>query len=79
MAAAQTAVSGQTIIAMQQLARQIPVPSNVVDFVSRLIVATHPGIVPRRWLIATCVTAPVHAGRKRWCWARRLPPYWLAG
>lgn len=43
VAAAQTAVSGETIIAMQQLARQIPVPSNVVDFVSRLIVATHPG------------------------------------
>ncbi len=46
VAAAQTAVSGQTIIAMQQLARQIPVPSNVVDFVSRLIVATHPGNSP---------------------------------
>jgi MoxR-like ATPase len=43
VAAAQTAVSGETIIAMQQLARQIPIPSNVVDFVSRLIVATHPG------------------------------------
>jgi len=43
MAEAQTAVSGETIITMQQLARQIPVPSNVVDFVSRLIVATHPG------------------------------------
>ena len=42
-AAAQTAVSGETIIAMQQLARQIPIPSNVVNFVSRLIVATHPG------------------------------------
>ena len=40
---AQTAVSGETIIAMQQLARQIPMPSNVTDYVSRLIVATHPG------------------------------------
>ena len=45
-AEAQTAVSGETIIAMQQLARQIPIPSNVVDFVSRLIVATHPGDTP---------------------------------
>ena len=43
VAAAQTAVSGETIIAMQQLARQIPIPSNVTNFVSRLIVATHPG------------------------------------
>ncbi len=43
VAVAQTAVSGETIIAMQQLARQIPVPSNVTNFVSRLIVATHPG------------------------------------
>ena len=46
VAAAETAVSGQTIIAMQQLARQIPIPSNVVNFVSRLIVATHPGDTP---------------------------------
>ena len=46
VAEAQTAVSGETIIAMQQLARQIPVPSNVVDFVSRLIVATHPDDTP---------------------------------
>ncbi len=46
MAEAETAVSGETIIAMQQLARQIPVPSNVTDFVSRLIVATHPGDTP---------------------------------
>ncbi|MFO7683034.1 MAG: MoxR family ATPase [Chloroflexota bacterium] len=46
MAMAQTAVSGPTILAMQQLARQIPMPSNVTDFVSRLIVATHPGGSP---------------------------------
>jgi MoxR-like ATPase len=46
VAEAETAVSGETIIAMQQLARQIPVPSNVTDFVSRLIVATHPGDSP---------------------------------
>lgn len=46
VAEAQTAVSGETIIAMQQLARQIPVPSNVTDFVSRLIVATHTGETP---------------------------------
>jgi MoxR-like ATPase len=31
------------LIAMQELVRQIPVPSVVGDFVSRLIVATHPG------------------------------------
>ncbi len=46
VAEAETAVSGETIIAMQQLARQIPVPSNVTDYVSRLIVATHPGDTP---------------------------------
>jgi MoxR-like ATPase len=46
VAEAQTAVSGETIIAMQQLARQIPMPGNVADYVSRLIVATHSGGSP---------------------------------
>jgi MoxR-like ATPase len=46
MAMAQTAVSGPTILAMQQLARQIPIPSSVTNYVSRLIVATHPGDSP---------------------------------
>ncbi|MCB8922032.1 MAG: MoxR family ATPase [Ardenticatenaceae bacterium] len=43
---AETAVSGETILAMQQLARQIPIPSHVTAYVSRLIVATHPGSSP---------------------------------
>ncbi|MCA9970968.1 MAG: MoxR family ATPase [Anaerolineales bacterium] len=43
---AETAASGATILAMQQLARQIPVPSHVTAYVSRLIVATHPGGSP---------------------------------
>ncbi len=43
---AETAASGVTILAMQQLARQIPIPSHVTDYVSRLIVATHPGSSP---------------------------------
>jgi MoxR-like ATPase len=46
VAAATTAVSGPTILAMQQLARQIPIPSNVTGYVSRLVVATHPGGSP---------------------------------
>ncbi|MCB8966614.1 MAG: MoxR family ATPase [Chloroflexota bacterium] len=40
---AETAASGETILAMQQLARQVPIPSHVTAYVSRLIVATHPG------------------------------------
>ena len=32
----------ERIIAMQQLARQVPVPTHVGDYVSRLVVATHP-------------------------------------
>jgi MoxR-like ATPase len=43
VAEAETAVTGETIIAMQHLARQVPIPSNVTDYVSRLVVATHPG------------------------------------
>lgn len=39
---------GEDLLAMQALARQIPVPSTVSDFVSRLIVATHPGHSPSR-------------------------------
>ena len=43
---AQTAASGQTLIAMQNLARQVPIPSHVSRYVSQLIVATHPGDTP---------------------------------
>lgn len=46
VATAETAVSGPTIRAMQQLARQIPIASPVTHYVSRLIVATHPGGSP---------------------------------
>ncbi|MCB8943019.1 MAG: MoxR family ATPase [Ardenticatenaceae bacterium] len=45
-AQAQTAASGQTLIAMQNLARQVPIPSHVSRYVSQLIVATHPGDTP---------------------------------
>ncbi len=46
VAVAETAVSGPTISAMQQLARQIPIANPVTDYVSRLIVASHPGSSP---------------------------------
>jgi MoxR-like ATPase len=35
-------VDGATLMAMQQLARKIPIPSHVSQFISHLIVATHP-------------------------------------
>jgi len=40
--AAEPAADGPRVIAMQRLARQVPVPSHVGDYVSRLVVATHP-------------------------------------
>lgn len=40
------AASGEQLLAMQQLVRQVPVASNVSDYVSRLVVATHPGHIP---------------------------------
>ncbi|RMG95340.1 MAG: MoxR family ATPase [Chloroflexi bacterium] len=43
---ADVAASGERIVAMQQLARQIPVPTPVSQYISRLIVATHPGNSP---------------------------------
>ncbi len=38
--------SGPQILAMQNLARQVPMPSRVGDYVSRLIIASHPGVSP---------------------------------
>ncbi|MCP4425194.1 MAG: MoxR family ATPase [Chloroflexi bacterium] len=40
------AASGQQILAMQHLARQVPIASHVNEYISRLIVATHPGDSP---------------------------------
>jgi MoxR-like ATPase len=40
---ADAAASGENILAMQQLARQVPVASTVGQYISRLVVATHPG------------------------------------
>lgn len=41
-----TVADGERILAMQKLARQVPVPSHVSEYISRLIVATHPGNTP---------------------------------
>ncbi|MBK9050852.1 MAG: MoxR family ATPase [Chloroflexi bacterium] len=38
--------NGERISAMQKLARQVPVPSHVSEYISRLIVATHPDNTP---------------------------------
>ncbi len=35
--------NGDALLAMQRVARQVPVPHAVADYVGRLIVATHPG------------------------------------
>jgi MoxR-like ATPase len=40
------AADGQRLIAMQQLARQVPIPSHVSQYISQLVVATHPGDSP---------------------------------
>lgn len=37
------ATDGARLIQMQELARKVPIASNVLDFISRLVVATHPG------------------------------------
>jgi len=38
--------NGTQILAMQKLARQVPTPSRVGDYVSRIIIASHPGESP---------------------------------
>jgi MoxR-like ATPase len=40
------AADGARLIAMQQLARQVPIPSHVSQYISQLVVATHPGSSP---------------------------------
>ncbi len=42
----QVVTDGRGIQAMQKLARKIPIASQVSDYVSRLIIATHPGSSP---------------------------------
>ena len=42
IAAATTVADGPRLIAMQQLARQVPIPSHVSAYISRLVVASHP-------------------------------------
>ncbi len=43
---AETVADGAKLIAMQQLARQVPIASNISQFISQLIVASHPGSSP---------------------------------
>ncbi len=40
------AADGKRFIAMQALARQVPIPSHVSAYISQLVVATHPGSSP---------------------------------
>ena len=40
------AADGERLIAMQALARQVPIPSHVSEYISQLVVATHPGSSP---------------------------------
>lgn len=41
--ALQPVASGEQLLSMQVLARQVPVPTTVSNYVSRLVLATHPG------------------------------------
>ena len=45
-ASADAAATGTEIIAMQQLARQVPIPTHVSAYISQLIIASHPGDGP---------------------------------
>lgn len=45
-AVAHKVATGARLLEMQQVARQVPIPSHVSRYVSRLIVATHPGSSP---------------------------------
>jgi MoxR-like ATPase len=40
---AEIIASADNLLAMQQLAREIPIPSHVSSYVGRLVIATHPG------------------------------------
>ncbi|NDJ78542.1 MAG: MoxR family ATPase [Chloroflexi bacterium] len=42
IASAQTAASGEQIIAMGELTRQVPIASHVSEYIAQLVIATHP-------------------------------------
>ena len=42
----ETAAAGEDLIAMQTLARLVPIPTHISQYISRLVVATHPGNSP---------------------------------
>ncbi len=46
VARAEKIAAGADLIAMQKLARQVPIPTHVSNYISRLIVASHPGQSP---------------------------------
>lgn len=46
METATAVADGEQLIRMQNLARQVPIPSHVSQWISRLVVATHPGTTP---------------------------------
>lgn len=46
METATAVADAEQLIQMQNLARQVPIPSHVSQWISRLVVATHPGTTP---------------------------------
>jgi len=59
--AAQQVLTGQDILTMRALAKEVPIASHVKEFAARLVLATHPPkAAPSRK--STCATAPAQRG-----------------
>ena len=72
-------LDGPQIMAMRQVAREVPIASHVRDFAVRVILATHPrSEVARRWSTNLSASARPRAARRRWCWPPKSAPYWMA-
>ena len=73
-------LDGDQILAMRQVAREVPIASHVRDFAVRVILATHP-----RSEVATamvnqfvCASGRPRAAPRRWCWRPKSVRFWMA-
>ena len=71
---------GAEIVAMQRLARSVPIAPHVTAYAVAVLAATHPDHdrARRSWCASTCATAARRAAPRRSCWRARSTPSWTA-
>ena len=68
----------RTIVAMQRLARSVPIAPHVTAYAVVRAGGDPPGRSRARpsWCASTCATAARRAAPRRWCWRARSSPSW---